>query len=253
MTAPHKQEQEHRLRHSHTTHCIQMLIPHLTVEIKNHLPSMLTHGPLYFINTTHLYSTGTLTVPQTGTAFLSSHLIITISLGQTHLMDTKINHCEESHCLGHSDPNKMFEMFELQVTVTSHPQVIVTLVWVNNPTSEGLPHTKPGIYWVNRLNSKPTRLCTVMTTLHILHPTLGIACALLNKEGQVPISTLPFKHAILFVPAPAILFLPFSSLLLSQTLNNPAITLAHQSSDTEHWHAMTTHSPTVHVGKQNNV
>ena len=30
---PLKQEQEHRLRHSHTTHCIQMWVTHLIVEI----------------------------------------------------------------------------------------------------------------------------------------------------------------------------------------------------------------------------
>ena len=33
MTAPHKQEQEQRLRHSHTTHSTQMWVTHLTVEI----------------------------------------------------------------------------------------------------------------------------------------------------------------------------------------------------------------------------
>ena len=33
MTAPNKQEQEHRLRHSHTTHSAQMWITHLIVEI----------------------------------------------------------------------------------------------------------------------------------------------------------------------------------------------------------------------------
>ena len=56
MTAPHKQNQEHRLRHSHTTHCIQMWVTHLRIEIRNCLPSMLTHGPLYFIHTTHIYT-----------------------------------------------------------------------------------------------------------------------------------------------------------------------------------------------------
>ena len=113
---------------------------------------MLTHGPLYFIHTTHLYFSGTVTVPQTATAFLPPHLITAISLGQTHLMDTRINHHEESHCYSHSDLN---EMCELWVTVTNHPQVIVTLVWANNPAPEGLPHSKSGIHWVSRLNSKP--------------------------------------------------------------------------------------------------
>ena len=32
-TAPLKQEQEHRLRHSHTTHSTQMQVTHLIVEI----------------------------------------------------------------------------------------------------------------------------------------------------------------------------------------------------------------------------
>ena len=82
-------------------------------------------GHYIYILTAHLYSSGTVTVPLTGTAFLQPYLIANISMGQTHLMDTKINHCEESHCLGHSDLN---EMCKLRVTVTSHSQVIVTLV-----------------------------------------------------------------------------------------------------------------------------
>ena len=32
-TAPHKQEEEHRLRHSHTTHWTKMWITYLIVEI----------------------------------------------------------------------------------------------------------------------------------------------------------------------------------------------------------------------------
>ena len=90
---------------------------------------------------------------------------------------------------------------------------------------------------------------------HTLHSTPGILYALLHQEGQLPSSTLLFKHTISFLPAPAVIFLPFSFLLLSPTLNNPAITLEHQSSDAELWHAVTTHNPTttVQVGKQNNV
>ena len=34
MTAPHKQEQEHRVRHSHTTHSTHMWVTHLIVEIQ---------------------------------------------------------------------------------------------------------------------------------------------------------------------------------------------------------------------------
>ena len=35
MTAPHKQDQEHRLRHSHTTHNIHMCVSHFIVEVPN--------------------------------------------------------------------------------------------------------------------------------------------------------------------------------------------------------------------------
>ena len=59
------------------------------------------------ILTTHLNFSGTVTVPLTGTAFLPPHLITTISPGQTHLMDTKISHCESSNCLGHNDLNEV--------------------------------------------------------------------------------------------------------------------------------------------------
>ena len=138
MTAPHKQEQEHRLRYSHTTHCIQMWVPHLIVEIKNHLPSMLTHGLLYLIHTTNLYSNGMVTVSTDRNSFPATPLNNNYQLRPTHLMDTKINHHEESHCLGHSDLNKTWKS---GVTVTV-PQVILTLAWMINPTAEGLPHSK---------------------------------------------------------------------------------------------------------------
>ena len=98
MTVPHKQDQEHGPRHSHTTHCIQMWVIHLIVEIKNFLSSVLTHGHYIHILTVHLYFSGIMTIPLTGTAFLPPHLITTISPDLKHLMDYKINHCEESHC-----------------------------------------------------------------------------------------------------------------------------------------------------------
>ena len=56
MTSPHKQEQEHRLSHSHTIHSTCMWISHLIVEIQNCLSSMWKQGPLYFLHTTYLYS-----------------------------------------------------------------------------------------------------------------------------------------------------------------------------------------------------
>ena len=87
MTVPHKQEQEHRLRHNHTTHCTQMWVTQL-LSFKNHLSSMLTHGSLYFIHTTCLYSV-TVSVSQTQAGSLLPNLITTISPGRTYLMDTK--------------------------------------------------------------------------------------------------------------------------------------------------------------------
>ena len=56
---------------------------------------------------TYLYFSRTVTVPLTGTAFLTPHLIVYVSLDQTQLMDTKINHCEALHSLGQGDLNKV--------------------------------------------------------------------------------------------------------------------------------------------------
>ena len=91
-------------------------------------------------------------------------------------------------------------------------------MWGINSTPEGLPHWKHGIHlvqqtnftahWVMHSNDHPT---------HIFHPTLGIAYALLHWEGQVPQPTSPAITDCTFVPAQAILFLPFSFLLLSLT------------------------------------
>ena len=86
--------------------------------------------------------------------------------------------------------------------------------------------------------------------------TLGIAYALLYQEGQVPFSTLLFKQTISYIPLPAIYFFHFPSCFcLSPTLNNPAITLEHQSSDAKPLLALTMHNPTttVQVWKQNSV
>ena len=99
-------------------------------------------------------------------------------------MDTKINYHEESQCLGHSDLNKMCE---LQVTVMGHPQVIVILAWANNCTPKGLPHWRPGIHWVNRLNSKPIKLCTVTTTLHTPSiPSQGLHMLSFTRKDRYP-------------------------------------------------------------------
>ena len=102
MTAPHKQEWEHRLRHSHTTHYTEMWVTQL-LRFKNHLSSMLTHGPLYFIHTTHCYSSD---------SYTDRNSVPVIPLNKNYQpgpnkpYGTKIHHCEESHCsdfLSHSD------------------------------------------------------------------------------------------------------------------------------------------------------
>ena len=161
--------------------------------------------------TTHLYSSGTVTVPQTGIAFLPPHLMTTMSPGQTHLMDTKINDHEESHCLGHSDLNKMCELW---VTVTSHPQVIVTLAWANNPTPEGLPHSKPGIHWVSRLLDYAQWWSPY--THPPSHPRDWICSPSPERTGTLlytPVQTPYFLHT-----APANLFLSFTSCFWAQHL-----------------------------------
>ena len=144
----------------------------------------------------------------------------------------------------------------MQVSIHSDrlPQVMVTLVWMINPTQRGFPTQNQGIHWVNRLNTKPTGLCTVMTTLHAPSiPPWGIYQLSLTRKDRDP-SLLLFKLFCLY-PALAILFLPFSFLFLSHTLYNTGITPEHQSSDAKPQHAMTTHNPTttVQIGEQNNV
>ena len=94
--------------------------------------------------------------------------------------------------------------------------------------------TKFTTHWVIHGSNHPT---------HILHPTLGIAYALLHQEGQVPITASPAITNCTCVPAPAILFLPFSFLLLTLSLIQTSKTLEHQSSDAEPCHNMTTNDP----------
>ena len=119
MTVLHKQDQEHRPRHSHATCCTQIWVIHTRATILIYL--LLT-------------STSVVTVPLMGTAFLLPQLMTTVCPGQTHLMDTKINHCGASHCMGHNNLNKAIKLW---VTVTSHLQVKLTLMWANNPTWKG--------------------------------------------------------------------------------------------------------------------
>ena len=64
---------------------------------------------------------------------------------------------------------------------------------------------------------------------HTLQPTMGIAYALLHQEEQVPHLLLLLSVNCSFIPAPAILFLLFSLLLLSltfkQTSNYPRVSV----------------------------
>ena len=75
---------------------------------------------------------------------------------------------------------------------------------------------------------------------HILHPTPGIAYALLHQEGQTPITASPAITSCTHVPSPAILFLPFSFLLLSLSIIRTSKTMEFQSLDAEPQHAVTT-------------
>ena len=95
-------------------------------------------------------------------------------------------------------------------------------------------YAKFSIHWVPHSDNHPT---------HTLHPTLGHASNLLHQEGQVPFSTLLVKQSISIVLAPAILFLPYSFLLLSHTINKPAVTPECQSLDAKPQHVMTMHNP----------
>ena len=90
-------------------------------------------------------------------------LITTVSPEQTHFNAYQSCHCEESHCLGHCDLNKMCELW---VTVTGHSQVIVTLVWANNPTFSGFLTQNLALIWFNRLKSRAIGSCMATTTLH---------------------------------------------------------------------------------------
>ena len=91
--------------------------------------------------------------------------------------------------------------------------------------------TKFTTHWVIHGDDHPT---------HTLHPTLGIAYALLHQEGQVPITASPTITNCTYVPTPAILFLPFSFLLLSLTLIQTCNTPECQSLDAVPWHTVTT-------------
>ena len=89
------------------------------------------------------------------------------------------------------------------------------------PKSRRASTQNSGIHLVNRLGSKPIGFCTVTDAL--LYPP---------DQANSP-----------YVSAPAILFLLFSFLLLSHTLNKPAVISEHQSLDAKPQHVMTMHNP----------
>ena len=80
--------------------------------------------------------------------------------------------------------------------------------------------TKFTTHWVIHGDNHPT---------HTLHTTPGIAYALLHQEEQVTPLLLMLSLTAHFEPAPAILFIPFSFLLLSltfkQTSNYPRVSV----------------------------
>ena len=127
-------------------------------------------------------------------------------------------------------------------------QVIVTLMWANNPTPEGLPHSKFGIYlgWQTKFKAHWVIHGNNCST-HTLHPTLRIAYDLLHQEGQVPPPASPAITNCTFVPAQEILFLPFFFLLLSLTFKQTSNYSGASVLRCQPWHTMTTNNPTVIV------
>ena len=229
MIAPHKQEQEHRLRHSHTTHSTHMWVSHLIVEIQNCLPSMLNmgHYTLYILYTS---TPIVMTVSQTGTASLP-HYLKHYQPSTTHIMSslqliTRKRHLEvvswvivTSHT-GHHD----LSVIQPQPHLSSSSKPL----W--NPFDQ---QTKFSTHWVLHSDNLPT---------HTFFSTQGYA-PVLSRKDRYHFSS-PVQTNQLFVPIPASLFLSLSILLLNNhILNKPAVTLGHQSSDAKPWHTVTMHNP----------
>ena len=133
---------------------------------------MLTHRPLYFIHTTHLYSSDSFTDRN---SFPVTSLNNNSQPGPNTPYGHQIHHCEESPCCScssHSDwPS----------------EVMVTLMWTNKPTPEGLPIQNSGIHWVNKLKSKPTGFCTAMTTLQTPSiPSQGMHQLSFTRKDRYP-------------------------------------------------------------------
>ena len=162
MAGPQKQMCGHWPEHSHHHLNNNYTGPHSYWS--NELSARYAGSQAHHINNfTYLYYQRVNGSLLTGTTALPCHVITTISQEQTQF-NAYQNYCyEESHCLGHSDLN---EMWELWVTVTGHSQVIVTLAWANKPTFSGFLTQNLAFIWFDRLNSMPIGSCTVMATLH---------------------------------------------------------------------------------------
>ena len=114
-------------------------------------------------------------------------------------------------------------MCELWVTVTSHSQVIVTLVWVNNHTLSGFLTQNMAFICFNRLNSRSIGSCMVMTTLHTCSiPPQGLHMLSFARKDWYPSLLLLLSLTFAFIPIPAILFLPFPSCYWAQNFKQPS-------------------------------
>ena len=105
--------------------------------------------------------------------------ITTVGLDQAHFNAHLSYHCKALLCWGYIDFNKVNA---LQVTVTSHSQVTVTIMWVNNPSFLGHLTQNWVCIWFNRLIQIPSVMSGNDHPTHTLHSTTGIACALLTSS-----------------------------------------------------------------------
>ena len=118
-----------------------------------------------------------------GTASIAPHLIQLLAQTKHTLVNTEINYGGGSHCSGHNDPNKVIGLW---VTVTGPSQVIVTLIWGNNPYKVFFTQKLVSIL-VGRQNYQSIRSCTSNShPTHIPNSTLGTACAIITRKDMHP-------------------------------------------------------------------
>ena len=206
-----------------------MWVFYLIVEIHNCLSGMLNLG-YYTLYMLHTSTPVVMPVPQTRTASLTPHSKH-FWPRPTHFMDNPKLIMGERH----------FEAVSRVIVTghTGHCDLSVIQPQPNQSNSSRLWQNPFG--WQAKFSTIQVLHSNDHPT-HILHPTQGHASALLHQEGQVHTLT-PDQTNSSFVPAQAILFLPLSFLLLSHTLNKPAVTLECQSSDADPWHTVTMHNP----------